>query len=109
MMHGTLLKFDPVMKVDKLRLAARHYECVLCKKNRAYTVAAHCNDVEWKGIGKKAPGYMLAYVCGDPGGCHDRIDGRAGKLSKEDKRFLWDLAFKRTVEIWFRDRLVVVA
>lgn len=104
-----LLKHTPPAKLDKLRSAEQHYDCVLCKKHRTYTVAAHCNDVEWKGIGKKAPGFLLAYVCGDPGGCHDLIDGRSGGLSKDEKRHLWDLAFKRTVALWFRDKLVVVA
>lgn len=108
-MYGTLLKFEPIPKLDKLREAARHYDCVLCGKHRIHTVAAHNNDAEWKGIGKKAPGYMIAYVCGDPGGCHDKIDGRAASLPKNEKRWLWDLAFKRTVTIWFQDGLVQVS
>lgn len=104
-----LLKHAPIPKLDKLREAARNYDCTLCGKHRIHTVAAHNNEVEWKGIGKKAPGFLIAYVCGDPGGCHDRIDGRAGALPKEEKRSLWDLAFKRTVALWFRDGWLVIA
>jgi hypothetical protein len=106
---GSFFKHAPIAKLDKLRRAARDYCCVLCNKDKRFTVAAHNNDVEFKGSGKKAPGFMIAYVCGDPGGCHDRIDGRAGGLPKEEKRGLWDLAFKRTVAIWFRDGLLLVA
>lgn len=107
-MSLALLKNLPIPKLDKLRRAAPKYACVLCGKDKRCTVAAHNNEVEWKGIGKKSPGFMIAYVCGDPGGCHDHIDGRAGGLPKAEKRALWDLAYKRTVAIWFRDGLVVV-
>ena len=107
-MYGTLLKPPTVPKLDKLRVAAQHYDCVLCGKDKRFTVAAHCDDVEWKGIGKKSPGYLIAYVCGDPGGCHDQIDGRTG-LDFEEKRGLWDLAFKRTVALWFNEGLLRVS
>ena len=103
-----LLKHEPIPKLAKLKEAARNYDCVLCGKHKLYTVAAHSNDAEFKGIGKKAPGWMVAYVCGDPGGCHDVLDGRCGGLSKEQKRSMWDVAYKRTVAIWFKDRLVQV-
>lgn len=98
-----------VPRVDKLRLAAQKYDCVLCGKHKTYTVAAHCNDGQFKGMWRKAPGYMVAYVCGDPGGCHDKIDGRAGGLSRYEKRAMWDEAHKLTVRLWFRDGLVLVA
>lgn len=107
-MYGTLLKPLPIPKLDKLRVAAQHYHCVLCGKDKRFTVAAHCDDVQFKGIGKKSPGCLIAFVCGDPGGCHDAIDGKTG-LPFEEKRALWDLAFKRTVLLWFVERLVTVA
>lgn len=99
-------KTPKVERIDSLRTAARRYPCVLCGKNKEFTVAAHCNAVQFKGMGKKAPAWMVAYVCGDPGGCHDIIDGRAGKLSKEKKRGLWLEAYWLTVQLWFRDGLV---
>ena len=100
-------KMPKVARTDKLKAAARKYPCVLCHRE-GYTVAAHCNDAVFKGIGKKAPDWMIAYVCGDPGGCHDKIDGRAGGLTLEAKRALWDRAFKLTVNLWFRDGWVRV-
>lgn len=108
-MYGTLLKPLAVPKLDRLRVAAQNYNCTICGKDKRFTVAAHCDDVEWKGIGKKSPGYLIAYVCGDPGGCHDILDGRKGGLPKDEKRQLWDRAFKRTVAIWFIDGLVRIA
>jgi prohibitin 2 len=44
---------DPVIpKVDKLRLAAQHYDCVLCGKDKRFTVGAHCDEQEFgKGVG----------------------------------------------------------
>lgn len=116
-MIGTLLKPPRVAGLARLRAAARQYPCVLCGKEGA-TVAAHCNDLNlfprsfgWlvgKGIGTKADDFLIAYLCGDPGGCHDLVDGRAGKLSKAEKRALWDEAYKRTVALWFVEGLIEV-
>ena len=47
-------------------------------------------------------------VCGDPGGCHDLIDGRVGGLSLSEKRAMWDRAYKLTVHLWFMDGWIVV-
>lgn len=102
-------KEPTVAKIDKLRTAAQHYPCVLCGADKRFTVAAHGNDVADKGIGKTAPGYALAYLCNTPDGCHAKVDGRAGKLPKAEKRALWNEAHRRTVRIWFRDNLVQVA
>lgn len=102
-------KLPKVARTDKLKAAARKYCCVLCGKHEQYTVPAHCNDGAVKGIGRKAPDWMIAYVCGDPGGCHDLIDGRAGGLSLEEKRAMWDRAYKLTVFLWLRDGWIRVA
>lgn len=101
----TIRKEPKVAKVDKLRTAARDYPCVLCGK-AGKTVAAHCNAVEVKGLGKKAPPWLVAYLCQ---ACHDEVDGRAGKLSKAAKRALWADAYWRTAHLWFRDGLVRLA
>ena len=117
-MIGTLLKPATPPMLEKLRVAAQNYPCVLCGRDKMFTVAAHCNDLNlfprefgWivgKGIGTKAPGYLVAYICNFPGGCHDHIDGRAGGLTKEVKRAMWDDAYKRTVALWFLEGLVRV-
>lgn len=106
-MNGPIFKEPVVPKVDKLRKAACNYDCVLCGRDKAYTVPAHCDELEFgKGMGKKTPGFLIAYVCGD---CHDIIDGRKGGLSKDEKRHMWRTAYLRTLWIWFRDGLVKVA
>lgn len=98
-------KAPKIPKADSLRTAAQNYPCVLCNKTGG-TIAAHCNSVEVKGMGKKAPAWLIAYLCTE---CHDRVDGRAGKLTKAAKRALWADAYWRTTNLWFRDGLVVVA
>jgi hypothetical protein len=97
-------KEPKIANVDKLRAAARNYLCMYCGK-AGETVAAHCNDVRAKGIGKKSPGYMLAYLCTE---CHDLVDGRKSGLSKAAKRAMWLEAYWLTVQVWFRDGLVKV-
>lgn len=88
---------------EKLRKAARDRPCALCS-SYGTTVAAHSNALEHgRGIGHKAPDYMVAYVCQD---CHDIIDGRKGGLSKEEKREMWMRAWQRTVKVWFEEGIV---
>lgn len=104
------LRKEPVIaKVDKLRTAAQNYPCVLCGRAKRFTVAAHCNDVTDKGIGKTSPDFMLAYLCNVSGGCHDQVDGKVPGIKKAEKRALWNEGHRRTVAIWFRDQLVVLA
>ena len=87
----------------KLLDAARDKPCVLCRSTGT-TVAAHSNSLEHgRGIGHKAPDYYVAYICQ---GCHDKIDGRYGGLTKEAKREMWLRAFIKTVAIWFEDGVV---
>ncbi len=117
-MIGTLLKPEVPPMLEKLRKAAQNYPCVLCERDKMFTVAAHCNDLNvmprifgltiGKGTGNKAPGYLLAYVCNFPGGCHDQIDGRTGGLSLEQKRDMWRRAFVRTMALWWAEGLIRV-
>lgn len=105
----TLLKTAEPAKLQKLINAARRYPCQHCGRS-GFTVAAHSNSMNHgKGVGLKCPDYAIAYLCGDPGGCHDLVDGRAGGLSFEVKRALWYEAHAKTVALWFRDGLVIVA
>lgn len=101
--RGVAEKQAKVPRTDKLIWAARNFPCVLCAKHKMYTVAAHCNDVRAKGIGKKAPDWQVAYVCT---ACHDLIDGRAGGLSLAEKRRMWLEAHWLTVNLWFQHGLV---
>lgn len=87
----------------RLLQAANGRPCVLCG-SVGTTVAAHSNALEHgRGFAHKSPDYMTAYVCM---GCHDDIDGRSSKLTKEEKRDLWLLAWSRTVPIWFEEGIV---
>lgn len=74
--------------------------------HRGTTVAAHANSVALgKGTGIKAPDYYTAWVCQR---CHDEIDGRTGRLTKEERQELWQRAFIRTVARWFELGIVIV-
>lgn len=87
----------------KLLDAARDRPCVLCD-SVGTTVSAHSNSLEHgRGMGHKAPDFMVAYVCQI---CHDIIDGRRGGLDKEAKRDMWLRAWQKTVAIWFNEGIV---
>lgn len=90
-------------RLPKLLRAAADRPCVLCG-SVGTTVAAHSNSLEHgRGFAHKAPDYYSAYVCHR---CHDKIYGRSGGLTKEQKRELWLSAYIRTVAIWFEEGIV---
>ena len=93
---------EPRLMSKKITQDAKEQSCQNCGRNDGTTVNAHCNDIEFRGMGMKASDFMTCWLCG---ACHDLCDGRAGKLSKEEKRALWDRAFKRTVAQRFRQGL----
>lgn len=89
----------------KLLKAAKGRPCVLCG-SVGTTVSAHSNQTEHgHGTGIKSPDCLSAWACGT---CHDLIDGRQGKLTKEEKRELWHRAFVKTVVRWFEDGIVKI-
>lgn len=89
----------------KLLKAANGRPCVLCG-SVGTTVAAHSNSLSHgHGMGYKAPDFYVAYVCQMH---HDQIDGRAGGLTREEKRDLWMAAWVKTVDIWFTEGMVAV-
>lgn len=45
----------------------------------------------------------MAYLCHL---CHDEVDGRRGKLTKDEKREKWLMGFVRTVAVWFNEGVV---
>lgn len=108
-MHRDFLKPEPVARTQKLINAARNYPCAHCHK-QGFTVAAHCNELAMgRGAYFKTKDFLVAYLCGDPGGCHDTVDGRAHGLSLEAKRSMWNRAYVVTVSWWFRDKLIEIA
>lgn len=89
----------------KLLDAARDRPCVLCG-SIGTTVAAHSNSLaHGRGFAYKTPDFMTAWVCQSH---HDQIDGRSGKLTKEEKREMWMDAWVKTVAIWFNEGIVEV-
>lgn len=69
--------------------------CMLCGKyNDGTIVAAHSNQLrDGKGRGIKAHDYRIAHLCH---ACHESIDS-GNKLSKEERRDLWEEAHRRTI------------
>ena len=90
----------------RLLRAAQDQPCVLCG-TEGTTVAAHTNSVALgKGMGIKAPDFYTAWVCRDH---HDLIDGRTGRLTKDEKAALWTEAYLKTVAAWFMQEVVIVS
>lgn len=70
------------------------------------TVASHANRVSLgKGTGIKVPDYYTAHLCDV---CHALVDGRLGRLTKEEKWELWCDAYLVTVARWFMQGIVHV-
>lgn len=87
----------------KLLDSAEGQPCASCGA-MGTTVAAHVNSVALgKGVGIKAPDFYTAHLCQV---CHDRYDGRRGRLTKEEKEAMWMTAFVRTVKRWFEHGVV---
>ncbi len=104
---GSYQKLQPIAKGQKLLDAARHYPCAHCHRNDGTIVAAHCNELALgRGFAHKTPDYLVAYLCSV---CHDVVDGRAGGLTLEEKRTMWNRAYVVTMSWLFRDKRVVIA
>jgi len=86
-----------------LKAARDSLSCHLCDKNNDGTVvAAHSNRIaDGKGMGIKAHDYRVAFLCHD---CHQKID--AGKLSRENKIFYWELAHRKTIGWLFESGVI---
>ncbi len=82
----------------KLLQAARDQPCQSCG-SVGTTIAAHANSVKLgKGTGIKCPDLYTAWLCQR---CHDLADGRAGRLTREERWELWIDAYLQTVKQWF--------
>lgn len=90
---------EPRLKSEKIRLDARDQPCQSCGAQDGTVVNAHCNDMEFRGMGVKSDDSLTAWLCGY---CHSIADGQHGGLSLEAKREFWNTAFKRTVRQRFR-------
>lgn len=90
---------------QKLLDSAEGQPCGNCG-NTGTTVSAHANSVALgKGTGIKCPDFYTAYLCDV---CHALVDGRLGRLTKEEKWELWLRAYLKTIARWFNSGVVVV-
>lgn len=89
----------------KLLIAAKDRPCVMCG-NRGTTVACHANGHEFgKGTGCKAHDWAIAFLCQT---CHATVDGRFGRLDREEQRELWMHGWIRTLTILFDEEILMV-
>jgi CRISPR/Cas system-associated protein Cas10 (large subunit of type III CRISPR-Cas system) len=83
----------------------RELPCQICGRQNGTIVAAHSNQIkDGKGTGIKAPDYRVAALCNE---CHFEVDN-GNKLSKEEKRELWDAAHKSTIGYMFEHKMIGV-
>jgi hypothetical protein len=77
----------------KLLEIVRESPCQLCGARDGTVVAAHSNQLrDGKGRSIKAHDYRIAALCYT---CHSDID--QGKMSREDKQDLWEMAHRKTI------------
>jgi len=87
---------------EAIKKAARGESCTLrvpgvCNENPETVVACHSNFHEdGGGMGMKSEDIYVAFGCSD---CHDYIDGRIGRPSKDELRDIFHRGMKRT---WHR-------
>lgn len=89
---------------ENLRRAVASLPCQNCGLEGS-TQASHSNQLsDGRGIGHKTPDSMLAALCNR---CHYAID--YGKdLTREEKREMWDKAYKKTMRALIERELLVV-
>lgn len=96
-----------------LRKTAQHAphcmnpECMLPNPDGNLLCLAHSNELRHgRGSHHKTPDIMGAILCHL---CHARVDGQAGKLSKDEKREMHRLAHDNTLLWWVQEGYVKVA
>lgn len=88
-----------MFRSSKILNAARGLPCTCCGLSNDTTVAAHGNWLVFgKGKGLKSHDWAVAYLCMH---CHDLVDGRAGKLSKQAQQDHWAIGWCATVRLWW--------
>jgi hypothetical protein len=89
-------------RIKKLLNLANGMPCMYCGNQDGTVVAAHQN--EGKGYGLKRPDYMTAYLCGS---CHFELDN-GKELTKQERRNLWNAAYVKTSEYWWKNGIIGV-
>ena len=83
---------------ERLLKACRDLSCQNCGAEDGTVVAAHSNQLaHGKGRGMKAPDYMVAALCFR---CHSEVD-QGRELSRDERREIWDAAWRKTIAALF--------
>lgn len=86
---------------ETARFAPYCMACGLQNPNGDMLCLAHSNELRHgKGMGKKSEDSKGAILCKE---CHDYVDGRIGKLSREIKQAVHTDANLKTVEWWKKE------
>lgn len=84
---------------ESAKLAPRCFGCGLQNPNGDLLALAHSNELRHgRGAYHKTPDIFGAILCLK---CHDRCDGRAGGLSREEKREMHRAAHDLTLLWWW--------
>ena len=89
----------------KLLELLRQLPCQNCGIENGTIVACHSNQSKHgKGMGMKAPDSLVCALCST---CHYELDnGR--KLSKEERRHLWDQAYIKTMQYLIEHEMLII-
>lgn len=89
----------------RLTDAVRELPCQQCGIQDGTVVAAHSNQLrDGKGRGIKAHDFRIAALCYR---CHADLD-QGSKMSKEERKEVWEEAHRRTIGELFLRRLIDV-
>ena len=95
----------PNYRNKKLLELCREIPCQSCGRMDSTVCAAHSNQQrDAKGTGIKAHDYRIAALCSN---CHHSIDN-GNKLTREERREIWELAHRLTIGYMFEHDMLVV-
>jgi hypothetical protein len=95
-----------VYRNKKLLEVVRQSPCQHCGRQDGTVVAAHSNLLkDGKGRGIKASDYRIAALCFL---CHSELD-QGNKMSREERKEMWELAHRATVGWLFEDGHLTVS
>ena len=94
-----------VYRNPKLLKLANGAPCQLCGIQNDTVVSAHSNSLaDGKGKGIKAHDYRIAFLCHK---CHYELD-QGSKMSKEQRREMWEYSHRKTIGYLFENDLIEV-
>ncbi len=92
---------------ESAREAPYCFSCMKPNPNGDILCLAHSNELRHgRGAGHKSMDVFGAIVCME---CHDKIDGRAGGMSKDEKHEMHRIAHDRTLMFWIDRGYVKIA